>query len=89
MIKPIRENILVKPYPSDEKSDGGIIVSEAHRAISNKMKVIAVGNGTKKEPMRFKEGDTVFRVKDSGDEILIDGEKHFLVKQSYLIAKLN
>lgn len=84
---PIREKVLVKPYPSDEMSSGGIIVSEAHRAVSNKMKVIAVGNGTKKDPMQFKEGDTAFRIKDCGDEVLIDGEKHFLVSQQWLIAK--
>jgi chaperonin GroES len=89
MINPIRNYILVRPFPSDEKSAGGIIVSEAHRAISNKMKVIAVGNGTKKEPMRFKIDDIVFRVKDHGNEVLIDGQMHFLIEQSHLIAKLN
>lgn len=87
MIQPIREKVLVKPYPSDEMSSGGIIVSEAHRAVSNKMKVIAVGKGTKKEPMRFKAGETAYRVKGCGDEIIIDGEKHYLVSQGWLIAK--
>lgn len=89
MIQPIRDNVLVKPFPSDEKSSGGIIVSEAHRAVSNKMEVVAVGNGTKKNPMNFKKGDTVFRVQNCGDEILINGEKHYIVKNSWLIAKLN
>lgn len=89
MITPIKDQVLAKPYPSDEISEGGIIVSEAHRAVSNKMQIIAVGKGTKKEPMQFKKGDTAFRVKDHGEEILIDGEKHFLIKQSHLIAKMN
>jgi len=89
MVKPIRDNVLVKPFPSDEVSDGGIIVSEAHRATSNKMLVIAVGNGTATEPMRLKENDIVFRVKDHGEEIHVGGERMFLIKQSHLIAKLN
>jgi chaperonin GroES len=89
MIQPIRDNVLVKPFPSDELSAGGIIVSEAHREVSNKMEVVAVGNGMKGKPMEFKKGDTAFRVKGMGDEIEINGEKHFLVKQSWLIAKLN
>lgn len=84
---PIKEKVLVKPYPSDDKSAGGIIVSEAHRSVSNKMKVIAVGSGTKKEPMQFKEGDTVYRIKDCGDEVIIGDERHFLVSQNWLIAK--
>lgn len=88
MIRPILNNVLVKPYPSDDKSEGGIIVSEAHRAISQKMKVIAVGSGTKKHPMNFKVGDTAFRVKDCGDEVLVNGERHFIVKSNWLIAKM-
>jgi hypothetical protein len=39
--------------------------------------------------MNWKEGDVAFRVKDSGDEILIGGERHFIVKSTWLIAKLN
>jgi chaperonin GroES len=86
---PIKDNVLVKPFPSDNISSGGIIVSDAHKETSNKMYVVAVGNGTSKSPMKFKEGDVVFRIKDCGDEILINGEKHFLVKAHWLIAQLN
>lgn len=89
MIQPIRENVLVKPFISDDKSAGGIIVSEAHREVSNKVEVIAVGNGTKKLPMKWTPGDVAFRVKDCGDEVLINGERHFIVKSNWLIAKLN
>lgn len=88
MIKPILNNVVVKPYPSDEKSEGGIIVSEAHRAPSQKVSVVAVGNGTKKYPMNWRAGDTAFRVKDCGEEILIGGESHFIVKSTWLIAQL-
>jgi chaperonin GroES len=89
MIKPIRDNIVVQAFPSDEISDGGIFVSEAHREVSCKMKVIAVGNGTKKEPMKLKQGDVVFRVKGMGTEIEINKQTYFIVKQSWLIAQLN
>lgn len=88
-MKVIRDNVLIKPYPPDEKSTGGIIVSEAHRSVNNKMKVISVGTGTKQLPMEFKPGDTVIRIKDVGNEILIDGELHFIVKSNWLLAKLN
>jgi len=89
MIIPIKDNVVIKPFASDDKSSGGIIVSEAHREVSNKVKVIAVGNGTKKYPMNWKPGDIAFRVKDCGDEIIIDGERCFIVKSNWLIAKLN
>lgn len=89
MIKPIRENVLVKPFMADSVSSGGIIVSDAHKAPSNKVEVIAVGNGTKKLPMNWKPGDIAFRVKDVGDEVIINGELHFICKSNWLIAKLN
>jgi co-chaperonin GroES (HSP10) len=88
-MKVIRDNVLVKPFMSDSVSSGGIFVSEAHRAVSQKVTVVGVGNGTKKSPMNWKNGDIAFRVKDCGDEILIDGERHFIVKSTWLIAKLN
>jgi chaperonin GroES len=89
MVQPIKENVLIKPFPSDEQTAGGLIIPESCRGISNKATVIAAGNGTKEKPMQFNPGDVVFRVKDCGDEIIIDGEKHFLVKQSWLIAREN
>lgn len=88
MIKPIRSQVLLKPFPSDEQSEGGIIVSEAHRAINNKMEVVAVGNGEKGKPMRLSVGQTVFRVKDWGNEIEIEGVKHYLMKQDAILATL-
>lgn len=89
MIRPIKDNVLIKPFLADEKSVGGIIVSEAHRGLSDKCEVIAVGNGTKKVPMNWKPGDIAFRVHACGDEIIIDGEKYFIVKSNWLIAGLN
>jgi co-chaperonin GroES (HSP10) len=78
---PIRNNVLLKPFPSDEMSTGGIIIAESYREASNKMEVIAVGSKAK-----FKEGQTVYRVKDWGDEILIDGQVHFLMSDDSIIA---
>jgi chaperonin GroES len=88
-MQPIKDYILVKPYEAENISAGGIIVSDAHKADSQKVKVVSVGNGTKKEPMRFKEGETAFRVKDHGELLLMGGEKYFLIKQSWLIAKMD
>lgn len=85
----IRDNVIVKPLPSDNVSTGGIIVSEAHRAVSDKVEVISVGNGTKKNPMNWKPGDIAFRVHGCGDEVEINGKKHFIVKSDWLIAQLN
>ena len=83
---PIRNQILAKPYPSDEISAGGIIVPDAYRAVSNKMLVVKVGNGTKERPMRIKAGETVFRVKDCGVELMINNERHVLIEDNAILA---
>lgn len=89
-MKPIRNKILVKPFPADEQSEGGIFVPESARTISNKVLVVDTGNGTAKEPMRLKKGDTGFKVKDwKGEiEVLVGGELHYIMEQSAIIAKL-
>ena len=52
-MKPVRNNILTKPFPPDEISEGGILVPESARKENNKMFVIAVGRGTKERKMIF------------------------------------
>lgn len=85
-MKPVRNNILVKPFPSDEISEGGIIVAESCKQVSNKVRVVAVGTGTEKKPMNLKPGDVGFRVKDWGEPVEIDGELHFLMDSSAIIS---
>ncbi len=87
-MKPIRKKILVKPFPADEESEGGIFVPLSAREISNKVLIVEVGNGTKDEPMRLKKGMVGFRVKNWGEEIIINGEKHYMMDQSAILATL-
>lgn len=86
MIQPILHNVVVKPFMSSEISKGGLFIPDSVRKPSNKVKVVAAGNGTKKRPMLLKEGDIGYRVQDWGQEIIIDGEKHFIMEQSAIIA---
>jgi chaperonin GroES len=86
-MQPVRNIILTKPFPPDEISEGGIFVPESARQESNKMRVIAVGNGTKERKMIFNPGDIVYRVKDWGTPVDIDGERYYLMDQNGIIAK--
>lgn len=83
---PIRSQVLVKPFPSDEISEFGIIVPESARTPSNKVTIVKVGNGTKDKPMKLKSGQTGFRVKDWGCEVLVNGELHFIMDQDAILA---
>jgi chaperonin GroES len=86
-MQPIRNNILAKPFPPDIFSEGGILVPESARQESSKMRVIAVGEGTKDRKMIFKPGDIVYRVKDWGTPLEIEGELCYLMDQNAIIAK--
>jgi chaperonin GroES len=83
---PLHSQILFKPYPSDEISTGGIIVPESARQVNNKGTIVKVGKGTKGSPMKLKEGQTAFRVKAWGTEVIIDGESHYLMDQDAILA---
>lgn len=83
---PIRNQVLFKPFPPDEISTGGIYVPESAREVSNKGTIVKVGRGTKERPMSLKQGDIAYRVKDWGTEVIVDGELHFLMDDSAILA---
>lgn len=86
MIRPIRSQVLVKPFAPDEVSEGGIFIPENARKVSNKVLIVAVGNGVKDKPMRLKSGMIGYRVKDWGMDVMVDGELHFIMDQEAIIA---
>lgn len=86
---PIRNQILFKPFPPEEKSLGGIFVPESARQVNNKGTIVSVGNGTKARPMIFKPGTNAIRVRDWGEDVLIDGDLHFIMDMDSILAILN
>lgn len=86
MLKPKNQQVLVRPFPSDEVSDGGIIVPENCRSRNNRGTVVAVGEGTKKNPMQYSVGMVVHNVKDYGEPYIIDDVTHYLMHQSSILA---
>lgn len=85
-MKPIKNNVLVKPFKEDEITESGLFIPESARGFSNKGLIVAVGDGTKDKPMTLKEGQVGYRVKDWGIEVLVDGELHYLMNQDAIIA---
>lgn len=87
-IKPIRENILIKPAKGDEVSVGGIVVPDHLRGRANKGVVVAVGNGIKGKPMLYKPNNIVWHIKGAGIELEENGEKLVLMPQADVLAYL-
>ena len=88
MIQAINDWVLLKPQPSDDMSEGGIIVPDSVKKDSHKMTIVSVGKGGEKTPMQFREGQTAFRVKDWGMKIQYEGDWYYMMRQQDILATL-
>lgn len=82
MIQPIRKQVLFRPFPGEEKSEGGILVPEAFRRPSNRGEVVAVGALVKK----VRQGQTAYRVKDWGQPLSEGDITYFLMDEDAVLA---
>lgn len=90
-IKPLFDNILVKPLEAEEKTKSGIYLPETAKEKPQTGEVMAVGDGAldengKKIAMVVKVGMKVMYTKWGGNEIKVNGEEWKLVKQSDILA---
>ena len=84
-IKPLADRVLVLPAPAEQKL-GGIIIPDTAKEKPQRGKVVAVGQGTKDDPMVLKEGDEVLYGKYAGTEIENNSEKYLMMRQSDVLA---
>lgn len=85
-IKPLADRVLIQPTAAEEVTMSGIIIPDSAKEKPLRGKVLAVGAGTKDEPMQLKEGDEVLYGKYAGTEIEFEGEKYLIMRQSDVFA---
>ena len=85
-MKPIRNQILFKPFLQEEVTQGGLFVPESYRKESDKGTIVAVGSGTKERPMYLKEGQVGYRVHNWGTLVEKDGESFYLMEDNAILA---
>lgn len=90
-IKPLGDKILVEVLESEEKTKGGIILPDTAKEEKTEGKIIAVGAGRvldsgKVQPLEVKKGERIIFGKYAGDEIIIDGKKHKILKENEILA---
>ena len=89
-LKPLGDKSILKVVEMEEKTKGGIILTDTSKEKPLIAKVIAVGTGEvidgKKVDLDVKEGDTVIYSKFAGTEISVDNEDLLIVKQSDILA---
>ena len=85
-IKPLADRVLVEPAAAETKTSSGIIIPDRAKEKPQKGTVVAVGSGTKENPMTVKVGDNVLYGKYSGTELQHDGKDYLIMKESDIFA---
>jgi chaperonin GroES len=90
-IKPLFDNVLVKPLQAEERTKSGIYLPETAKEKPQMGEIMAIGDGGVDEkgnkiPMIVKVGMKVMYTKWGGNEVKVENEEWKLVKQSDLLA---
>lgn len=90
-VKPLFDNVLVRPVEAEEKTASGIILPDTAKEKPQIGVVMATGNGTTDDkgkviPMVVKVGQKVMYKKWGGNEIKVNGEELMLVEQKDILA---
>ncbi len=85
-IKPLADRVLIEPAPAETTTASGLILPDSAKEKQQKGTVIAVGNGTKDEPMTVKVGDTVLYGKFAGTELILEGTDYLIMREADILA---
>lgn len=90
-IKPLFDNVLIKPEEAETKTAAGIYLPESAKEKPQMGTVMAVGPGAvndkgQKVPMQVKKGQKVMYKKWGGNEIKVHGEEWTIVEQKDILA---
>jgi|TARA_X000000368_G_scaffold71093_1_gene51704 chaperonin GroES len=85
-IKPLADRVLVEPLEAETKTASGIIIPDTAKEKPQKGSIVAVGPGTKENPVTVKVGDSVLYGKYSGTELKLDGKDYLIMRESDILA---
>ncbi|MCB0459204.1 MAG: co-chaperone GroES [Flavobacteriaceae bacterium] len=85
-IKPLADRVVIEPLAAETKTASGIYIPDSAKEKPQQGKVVAVGNGTKDEPLTVKVGDTVLYGKYAGTELKLDGGDYLIMRESDILA---
>jgi chaperonin GroES len=85
-IKPLADRVLVEPLEAETKTASGIIIPDTAKEKPQKGSIVAVGPGTKENPVTVKVGDSVLYGKYSGTELKLEGKDYLIMRESDILA---
>ena len=85
-ITPLADRVIIKQAAAETTTASGIIIPDTAQEKPQKGKVMAVGKGTKDNPVSVKSGDTVLYGKYAGTELKHEGTDYVIMKESDILA---
>lgn len=85
-IKPLADRVLIETAEAETQTASGLFIPDNAKEKPQKGTVVAVGNGTKDEPLTVKVGDTVIYGKYSGTELNLDGNDYLIMREADILA---
>lgn len=89
MMKPINDRVVVKPFPAEEKTLGGIIIPDTAKEKPQKGEIVAVGPGKDGNAMTVQIGDTVLYGKYGGQELSYEGVDYLIMREDDILVILD
>lgn len=91
-IKPLFDNVLIKPLEAEKKTESGIYLPDSAKEKPQMGEVMAVGPGItskhsgKELPIVVKVGDKVLYKKWGGNEVKVEGDEWMILEQKDILA---
>jgi chaperonin GroES len=89
MMKPINDRVVVKPFPAEEKTTGGIIIPDTAKEKPQKGEIVAVGPGKDGNAMTVQVGDVVLYGKYGGQELSYEGVDYLIMREDDILVVLD
>ena len=88
-LTPLADRVLIEPAPAETTPASGIIIPDTAQEKPQKGTVVAVGAGTKENPITVKVGDVVLYGKYSGTELKLEGKSYLIMRENDLLGILS
>ncbi|KKR76761.1 MAG: 10 kDa chaperonin [Candidatus Levybacteria bacterium GW2011_GWA2_40_8] len=90
-IKPLFDNVLIKPLDAEEKTASGIVLPDSAKEKPQVGLVMAIGTGHvspegKVRPISVRPGQKVMYKKWGGSEVKVKGEEWMIVEEKDILA---
>ena len=85
-IKPLADRVLIEPAAAETKTSSGIIIPDTAKEKPQKGNVVAVGAGTKDNPITVSVGDSILYGKYAGTELQHEGKDYLIMKENDILA---